>query len=146
MTKGIYMDRPSGHVNQRLANLVIDEQLLIWDKNDFRKYKKIYLTSKVWILLESEFNSPISQQLTPSIEVKTNPINNQQQQSFTPAPVPVNVTSGLANAFTPPPPNFTPVPPHVTSYPVNALGSTPPIRQLTITPGPAQINWVPPPE
>ncbi len=146
MTKGIYMGRPGGHVNQRLANLVINEQLPIWDENDFRKYKKIYPTSKTWILLESEFNSLIPQQLTPSIEAKTNPINNQQQQSFIPAPVPVNVTSGLANAFTPPPPNFTPVPPHVTSHPVNALGSTPPICQPTITPGPAHINSVLPPE
>ena len=29
MTKKIYMDRSNGHINQRLANLVIDEQLLI---------------------------------------------------------------------------------------------------------------------
>ena len=46
MTKGIYMGRTGGHVNQRLANLVIDEQLPIWDKNDLRKYKKMYPTSK----------------------------------------------------------------------------------------------------
>ena len=50
MAKGIYMGRPSGHVNQRLANLVIDEQLPIWDENDLRKYKKMYPTSKAWIL------------------------------------------------------------------------------------------------
>ena len=78
MTKKIYMGRPGGYINQRLANLVIDKQLLIWDENDLRKYTKMYLTSKAWILLESEFDSPISQQFTPSIEVKTNPINNQQ--------------------------------------------------------------------
>ena len=47
MTKGIYMGRSSSHINQRLANLVIDEQLLIWDENDLRTYKKIYPTSKV---------------------------------------------------------------------------------------------------
>ncbi len=80
----------------------------------------------------------------PSIEAKTNLINNQQQQSFILALVPVNVISSPANAFTPPPPNFTPVPLYATSHPVNALDSTPPIRQLTITPGPAQINSVPP--
>ncbi len=61
ITKGIYIDRPGGHINQRLANLVIDEQLPIWDKNDLRKYKKIYPTSKAWIFLEFEFNSPIPQ-------------------------------------------------------------------------------------
>ena len=61
MAKEIYMGRPSGHVNQHLANLVINKQLLIWDKNDLRKYKKIYLTSKTWILLESEFNSLVPQ-------------------------------------------------------------------------------------
>ncbi len=46
MTKGIYISRPGDHVNQRLANLIIDERLLIWDKNNFRKYKKIYPISK----------------------------------------------------------------------------------------------------
>ena len=61
MTKGIYMGRPGGHVNQRLASLVIDEQLPIWDKNDLRKYRKMYLSSKAWVLLESEFDSPVSQ-------------------------------------------------------------------------------------
>ena len=86
MAKGIYMGRPSDHVNQRLANLVIDEQLPIWDENDLRKYKKIYPTSKAWILLESEFDSPVPQQLTPSIEPKINPIDNRRQQSFIPGP------------------------------------------------------------
>ena len=47
MAKKIYMSRPSGDVNQRLANFVIDEQLPIWDKNNLRIYKKIYPTSKV---------------------------------------------------------------------------------------------------
>ena len=61
MAKRIYMGRPSGHVNQRLANLVIDEQIPIWDKNNLHKYKKIYLISKTWICLESEFDSPIPQ-------------------------------------------------------------------------------------
>ncbi|WP_375449258.1 hypothetical protein, partial [uncultured Nostoc sp.] len=126
MTKGIYMGRPGGHVNQRLANLVIDEQLPIWDENDLRKYKKIYPTSKAWILLESEFDSPVPQQLTPSIKPKINPIDNRKQQSFTPAPV-----------------NVTPVPPNVTPGPANAFGSTSPIHQPTITPRPAQISSIP---
>ena len=42
----IYMGKPSGHVNQRLANLIINKQFLICDKNNFRTYKKIYLTLK----------------------------------------------------------------------------------------------------
>ena len=61
MTKGIYMGKPGGYVNQRLANLVIDEQLPIWDKNDLRKSKKIYLMSKAWVFLESEFDFSVPQ-------------------------------------------------------------------------------------
>ena len=30
----------NNHVNQCLANFIIDEQLPIWNKNDFRMYKK----------------------------------------------------------------------------------------------------------
>lgn len=59
MTKGIYIGKPSGHVNQCLANFVIDKLLLIWDENNLYKYKKIYLTSKEWVILESEFDSLI---------------------------------------------------------------------------------------
>ena len=58
MTKQIYIGRPGGHVNQRLANLVINEQLPIWDKNDLRKYKKMYPTLKAWILLELRHSYP----------------------------------------------------------------------------------------
>ncbi len=76
MIKRIYMDKPSGHIYQYLANLVTNEQLLIWDKNDLRKYKKMYWTSKAWLLLEFKFDFPVSQQLRPSIEAKTNPINS----------------------------------------------------------------------
>ena len=47
MIKKIYMGRPSDYINQRLANLVINEQLWIWDKNDLHKYKKMYPTSRV---------------------------------------------------------------------------------------------------
>ena len=47
MAKRIYMSRPSSHVNQRLANLVINEQLPIWDENNLRKRKKIYSSSKI---------------------------------------------------------------------------------------------------
>ena len=37
MTKNIYKGRPGDHINQRLANFVIDEQLLIYDKNNLHK-------------------------------------------------------------------------------------------------------------
>lgn len=43
MTKKIYISRPGGHINQYLANLILDEQLLIWNKNNLHKYKTIYL-------------------------------------------------------------------------------------------------------
>lgn len=46
MAKRIYIGKPSGYINQYLANLIIDKQLPIWDKNNFRKYKKLYQTSK----------------------------------------------------------------------------------------------------
>ena len=46
MTKKIYIDKLSSHINQHLANFIIYEQLLVWDKNDLHKYKKIYLSSK----------------------------------------------------------------------------------------------------
>ena len=52
MAKGIYMGIPNGHVNQCLANLVIDEQLPTWNKNDLLHYKSKYSTSKVWLLFE----------------------------------------------------------------------------------------------
>ncbi len=114
MTKDIYMGRPSDHVNQRLANLVIDEQLPIWDKNNLRKYKIIYPMSKTWIFFESKFKSPIPQQLTPSIKAKINLINDWRQQSFTPEPA------------------------NVTLNPANSLGLTPPIEALLV-----QIPLVP---
>ena len=64
------------------------------------------------VLLESEFHSPIPQQLMPSIEAKTNLINNRRQQSFTPGPA------------------------NVTPYPANTLSSTPPseafLAQITL--------------
>ena len=79
MAKEIYIGRLSDYINQRLANLVIDEQLPIWDKKDLRKYKKIYITSRAWVILESEFDSPIHQQLTSSIKAKINSTNNPRQ-------------------------------------------------------------------
>ena len=101
MAKGIYMGRPSGHVNQRLANLVIDEQLPIWDENDLRMYKKIYPTSKAWILFESEFDSPVLQ-----------PHRMSRYRGNRPAVTPVNLTvPSLDLSFTP--------------NPTNALGSIP---------------------
>ena len=56
MTKKIYMGRHGGYINQRLANFVINEQLPIWDKNNFYKYKKIYPTLNAWVLFKSEFD------------------------------------------------------------------------------------------
>ena len=47
MAKGIYMNRFSSHINQRLTNLVINEQFPIGYKNNIRKYKKIYSVLKV---------------------------------------------------------------------------------------------------
>ena len=82
----------------------------------------MYPTSKTWVLFESEFEFPVPQQLTPSIEVITNPINNQQQQSFTSAPVPIYVTPDPANFF----------------------GLTLLIYQLTISFGLARIDSIPP--
>lgn len=50
--KEIYMGRPSSYLNQHLANLIIDEQFPIWDKNGLLNYKSIYLILKVWLFLE----------------------------------------------------------------------------------------------
>lgn len=83
MAKDIYIGRPGGHVNEHRDNLVINEQLLICDKKNLCKYKKIYPTSKVWILLESEFNSPIPQQLMPYIKPEINLIDYQKEQIIT---------------------------------------------------------------
>lgn len=46
------MDRSSDFITQHLANLIINEQFLIWNKNNLDKYKKIYSTSKAWIFLK----------------------------------------------------------------------------------------------
>lgn len=78
MTKGFYIGKSGGHTNQRLASFVVDEQLSIWDKKNIYKYKRIYPILKTWVILESEFDSLIPQQLTLSIKVKNNLINNQK--------------------------------------------------------------------
>ncbi len=52
MVKEIYVGTPNGHINQHLANLVIDKQLLTWDKNGLLHYKSMYPIPKVWLLLE----------------------------------------------------------------------------------------------
>ena len=118
MAKGIYMGTPNGHVNQRLANLVIDEQLPTWDKNDFLHYKSMYPTSKAWLLLELR-HSHLPQQHTPSIKAKINPINDRRQQSFTPRPA------------------------NVTPNPANALGSIPPTGALLAQILPVQAPPIP---
>lgn len=56
----------------------------------------------------------------PYVEVKTNTIKNQQQQSFIPASIFINITS----------------------HPANTFGSTLSIYQLTIISGPAQIGLI----
>ena len=118
MAKRIYMGTANGHVNQRLANLIIDEQLPIWDKNDLRKYKMIYPTSKAWVLLELR-HSHLPQQLTSSVKAKINPVNDRRQQSFTPGPV------------------------NVTLNPVNAHGSTPPTKAFLAQIPPVQAPPTP---
>ncbi len=105
MAKGIYMGKSSGPVNQRLANLVIDEQLPVWDESELLKYKSMYPMSKAWILLELRHSHP-SQQITPSIEVNINPIDDRRQHIFTPEP------------------------PKIIPDPANAFGSTPSTKAL----------------
>lgn len=61
MTINIYMDRPGDYVNQRLVNLIINEQLPIWDKNNFCKYEKIYLISIIQVFLKFKFDTSVSQ-------------------------------------------------------------------------------------
>ena len=85
MAKGIYLGTPNGHINQQLANLVIDEQLPIWDKIELQEYKAMYPTSKAWVLLELRHSYP-PQPLKPFIEVKINFMDDRRQQSFTPRP------------------------------------------------------------
>lgn len=63
----------------------------------------------------------------PFIEVQTNPIKNQKQQSFTLAPRPLN---------------FKPVPTNVTPGPANTFSSIASIHQAIITPGLIQINLI----
>lgn len=58
MVKKIYMNIPSSYVNQHFANLIINEELPVQDKNDLRKFKKMYETSKAWLFLESDFPLP----------------------------------------------------------------------------------------
>ena len=47
MIKKIYINKPGKYINQCLANFVISQQFLIQNKNNFYKYKKIYLISKI---------------------------------------------------------------------------------------------------
>lgn len=58
MAKKIYMDIPSSYINQHLANLIINEELPAQDKNNLRKFKKMYQTSKAQLFLESDFPLP----------------------------------------------------------------------------------------
>lgn len=125
------MGEPSGHVNQGLANLIIDKQLLAWDPNDLRNSKKMYLISKTWLFLD--FDSFMLQQFIFSIETKIYLIENQKQEKITPAPA------------------------HISSIPpihqetiifdlTNTFDLTTPICQPTITPIPTQFGFVSPPD
>ena len=87
----------------------------------------MYSTSKASILLESEFESPVFQQLTPSIKAKINPLDNRRQQKMTPGPAQIGSVSPMDQET-------------ITPYPSYALGLLFPIHQLTITPGPAQTG------
>ena len=110
------MSIPSDHVNQRLANLIIHKQLPVWDKKELRMYKKMYLTSKALLFQKYDFSIP-------------QPHRMFRYRSNWPAVTPVNLTIlSLDRSFT--------------LDATNALGSTTPIRQLTITPRPAQIGSI----
>lgn len=76
MAKGIYMGTPSDHVNQRLAKLIIDEQLPAWDEKDLRMYKKMYPTSKAWLFFS---NVPVPS-LDRSFTQKYSPGNSSLQK------------------------------------------------------------------
>lgn len=141
MTKRIYMDKLNGNMNQRLVNFINNKQLSTWDKNNFYKHKKRYPILKVWILFE--FNSFMPQQFIPSIEAKINFIDNGRQQSFTLAPVSINITPSPTNAFIYPLPDFMPVPLNVTPDFANAFNSTLVIYQPTITFKSAQTSSLP---
>ena len=117
------MGTPSDHVNQRLANLIINKQLPAWDKKELRMYKKMYPTSKAWLFLESDF--PVPQ-----------PHRMSRYRGNRPAVTPVNLTvPSLDRSFTP--------------DPTNALGSTPlteaplaqipPVQAPSMPPHPIQV-------
>ena len=73
------------------------------------------------------------QQLIPSVEEKINPIDNGRQQTMTLGPAQISSIFPICQES-------------ITPHLANALGSTPPIRQPTITPRPAQINSIPLPD
>lgn len=95
IAKGIYLSKLSDYMNEHLANLIIDNKLLICAKNDLHKYKKMYLILKTWILLESD--PYILQQFTPSNKTKINSIDNRKKQVFIPGLT--NVIPDFANTF-----------------------------------------------
>lgn len=58
----IYLTKLNSHINEHLANFIMDKQFLIWDKNNLHKYKKIYLTSKAQLFLNPTVFYPNSLQ------------------------------------------------------------------------------------
>ena len=77
MAKGMYMGKSSGPVNQRLANLITNEQFLLWEETELFDYKSMYLTSKAWVLLKLQHSHP-SQPISSSVEGNFNSINNER--------------------------------------------------------------------
>lgn len=80
----------------------------------------------------------------PSIHLKSNLINNQQQELFTSASVSINITSGFTHIFILLSPNFILVPFNIILDPANTFGSILPIYQLAIISRQTQIGLIPP--
>lgn len=77
MAKEIYTGIANSHINQRLANLITNDRLPVWDETEFLKYKSIYQTSKTWVLHEFQ-HFHLSRQIKPSVKKNFNPINDRR--------------------------------------------------------------------
>lgn len=82
--------------------------------------------SKAWPLLDLP-KFPMSQQLTPFVKEKFNIIDNKKQQRIIPEPTQISSVS-LIHQET------------ITSHPDNVFDLASTIYQLSITPGPVQID------
>ncbi len=93
----------------------------------------MYPTSKAWVLLESEFDFPVPQQLTPSVETKINSIDYQRQQTIMLRPAQIDLIPLMRQeTITPRPTHIGSIPPirQIISDPTNALGLAPSIEVL----------------